>query len=353
MIQKSLLLLALLFVSAFSIPLNINLQIAIRDTNGRSQSISNEPFTFTFLGNYGVAFWTESKNITSPSGLINTLLGSITPINASQLYAQDSVKLVVLRGVDTVLADPFNSVAFSFKSAFSDSAVASSRLGGKTLAGVRTEIGDSTASIQSKIRFEIRDSINAHPSSSPVPIITDTAVSIRNSLRDTANAVRSSIRLEIRDSLTGSRLSTQISLNDSLASVKGVLRGNIGDSAVVLRNFAVSTASDTATSLRTSLRKAISDSITAHPSANPASQIGDSLSSNRTALRANMGDSASNARNYAASQDNSVMAALRTNIRDSIAAHPSTNPASQIGDSLTANRTALRANMGDSATNAW
>jgi len=352
MTHKILLLLGMLSLALHAIPLTINIQVAVKDSVGRPKPLNNATINFKFLGNSNTQIWSESKQITSPVGLINAKLGDISRIDPSIFQFQDSVKLLILNGTDTILAEPFNTIPFAFKSSFSDSSKNAFTLQGKSLTDIRTETGDTASAVRTAYRTEIRDSIAAHPQTRPTQEIGDTAAS-----------VRAGLRLEMRDTAAATQNTFKSNISDSLTALRPVLRANMGDTATTVRNALRDTATalktllranigDTAGVLRLSYRSEIQDSISAHPGINPSNQIRDTANSVRTTLRSNISDSATALKALLRSNigDTSVSlrASYRSEIRDSIMAHPPVNPTNQISDSANNVRLQARGWIGDS-----
>jgi hypothetical protein len=219
----------LLFIAyqAFAVPLTINFQMVVKDDSGRPIAFNGENITFSLTGNSGALFWSETKPISSPTGIINTQLGSFVSIDPATFYSQNDIKIVVKRSNgDTLLNEPFNAVPFAFKANVSDSSRNALLLQGRAPGDFLPQ------SFEATIRASISDSIAAHPALNPA-----------GQVRDTANVVRGQVRGWIRDSIAA-----HPGIDYSL---------RISDTANALRNF--STAGDNST--KTQFRKDISDSL--------------------------------------------------------------------------------------------
>lgn len=365
MIKKRLIVLLSLY-QAFGLPLTVNFQMVVKDGTGKPVVFDHENVTFSMSGDMGIGFWSETKPFTSPNGILNTRLGDVTSIDPVSFYAQNSVKLTVIRaGNDTILSEPFNTVPFAFKAGFSDSSRNAYSLQGKVPsdflaasfeATIKTLISDSIAihpapnpaaqisdtaaevradfqnklsdtasvlrgytnSLQTGMRDEIHDSIAAHPGIDPTPSIKDSASAVRSYAVAQDNALRTTMRAEIQDSADVVRVNSRSWMGDTANVLRGQLRGNISDTAAVIK---------------TRLRNEIRDSIAAHPGIDPTPSIRDSASA---------------VRSYAVALDNALRTVLRDEIQDS-AGVVRLNSRTWTGDTANILRTQLRGDIGDTA----
>lgn len=107
-------------------------------------------------------------------------------------------------------------------------------------------------------------------------------------------------------------------LSEPFNAIPFAFKANFSDSSGNATLFQGKTPSDfLASTFEGDIRKSISDSIAAHPTQDPAPRISDTAASLRV---------------YAVTQDNSIKAALRGEIRDSINAHPGIDPTAEISD---------------------
>lgn len=238
--------LVLLFVvtQAFCLPMTINFQMIVKDNTGRPVQFQAEQVTFTLIGSVS-QFWTETKPFSTPTGIINTRLGSVTPLDPVSFYAQDSIRLVVLRANgDTLLSEPFNAVPYAYRASFADTTAKAhdaALLGGK-----RPDEYLSTEFIAT-IKQMVSDSVWARPQADPTGEISDTAEMVRS-----------------------------------------VLRQRITDSTAVIRGYAISRDSSVINTLRGEIR----DSLLAHPGVDPSAEIHDTAETVRSNARAWIGDTA-------------------------------------------------------------
>lgn len=218
--------------STFGLPLTINFQMVVKDDSGRPVSFNNENILFFFSGDLGITFWAEVKAFTSPNGILNTKLGDKTAIDPLSFYAQNSIKLTVTRANgDTLLSEPFNTVPYSFKSGFSDSAKNAYFLQGKVPADFLS------ASYSTTIRNMISDSIAAHPPQVPSQAISDSVSNarlvLRNEIKDTSSVLRGhsdSIVLSLNTALKNE-------LVDSAFSIRNDAKKWISDSILTRNKF--------------------------------------------------------------------------------------------------------------------
>lgn len=219
-------LILLLSLSAVSIPLTINFQMVAKDDNGRPVSFNNENILFFFSGDLGISFWAEVKTITSPNGIITTKLGDKTAIDPLSFYAQNNIRLTVTRANgDTILSEPFNTVPYSFKSGFADSARNAYSLQGKIPGDFLPVTYSAT------IQKIVSDSIAAHPPQVPSQAISDSVsrvrLVLRNEIKDTSSAIRghsdsmivslnTTLHNKLADSVSSIRSDTKKWISDSI-----------------------------------------------------------------------------------------------------------------------------------------
>jgi len=180
------------------------------------------------------------------------------------------------------------------------------------------------------------------------------------------NSVKSSIRLEIRDSIAAHPShDPSNAIRDTANTVRGQARVWIGDSANTIRSYAMARASDTAVSVRayaveqdnsvkSSIRMEIRDSISAHPATDPSGAIGDTANIVRTQAKGWIGDSASTIRAYSIARINDTATTLRNYSiarASDTASTLRTTLRSNIGDTASAIRTKVRADIMDSIRN--
>ncbi len=342
------------------IPLTVNFQFVARDNSGNPISFNNENITFSFINESGATVWTETNSFSSPYGIINTALGLNTPILSSVINPQSDLTVAVTKaGGDTLLKAPFNSVLFAFKAGFSDSTLNSGLLNGKSLfdiqrsymlsdsiltislkdsiSALRGYVAAQNNSVKSSVRLEIRDSIASHPSADPSGFIRDTANIVRGQTRswigDSANTIRSYAMARTRDTAATLRNYSIARASDTASALRTTLRSNISDSAISIRTYAITQDNGVKTTIRSEIR----DSIAAHPGADPSNAIRDTANTVRAQARGWIGDSANTIRPYAIARISDTATTLRT------------YSSAMAGDTASALRTTLRANIGDSA----
>lgn len=233
MVKKRFILLFAMY-QAFGLPLTVNFQMVVKDDTGRPVPFNNENISFSMTGDLGINFWSETKPMTSPVGILNTRLGEVTAIDPVSFYAQNNIRLTVRRADgDTIISEPFNTVPFSFRAGFADSSRNAYFLQGKVPEDFLA------ASFEANIRKSVSDSVAAHPAPDPGQRISDTAgivqAVLRREIRDTSSAVRGYVVSQ--NNTLGSGLRKEIS--DSIAGHPGLdPTGEISDTASSIRNYA-------------------------------------------------------------------------------------------------------------------
>jgi hypothetical protein len=188
---KTFLILFFIVCQAVGLPMTINFQMVVKDNTGRPVEFQNEQITFILIGSVS-QFWTETKLFSSPTGIINTCLGSVTPLDPVSFYAQDSIRLIVRRvDGDTLLSEPFNAVPYAYRAFFSDT---SAKARDAALLGGKRPDEYLTVGYIATLKQMVSDSVWARPQMDPTIEISDTADAVRTSVKawigDTASLIR-------------------------------------------------------------------------------------------------------------------------------------------------------------------